>query len=82
MRAQTARVFGSNRSYSTPAQVCQIVAVACAAPSAAGRPISQWSGTELADELIRQGIVDQISPRHALRLLKKGILNPIGSGTG
>lgn len=66
----------------TPAQVCQIVAVACAAPSASGRPISQWSGTELADELMRQGIVAQISPRHAMRLLKKGILNPTESGTG
>ena len=66
----------------TPAQVCQIVALACAAPSASGRPISQWSGTELADEIVRQGIVAQISPRHALRLLKKGILNPTRSAIG
>ena len=66
----------------TPEQVCQIVALACAAPSASGRPISQWSGTELADEIVRQGIVTQISPRHALRLLKKGISNPTRSAIG
>jgi Homeodomain-like domain len=66
----------------TPEQVCQIVALACTPPSDAGRPISQWSGTDLADELIRRGIVDQISPRHALRLLKKGISSPTESGTG
>lgn len=66
----------------TPEQVCQIVALACAAPSASGRPISQWSATELADAIIQRGIVDRISPRHAARLLKKGILNPTGSATG
>lgn len=53
-----------------PEQVCQIIALACEAPSAADRPISQWSHRELADEIMRRGIVDRISPRHAGRLLK------------
>ena len=53
--------------------VCQIVALACEVPSASERPISQWSGRELADEIVKRGIVAQISPRHASRLLKKGI---------
>lgn len=57
----------------TAEQICHIVALACEAPSASGRPISQWSSTELADEIVRRGIVAQISPRHAARLLKKGI---------
>ncbi len=57
----------------TPEQVCRIVALACEAPGGAGRPISQWSTTELADEIVRRGIVDTISPRHAARLLKRGI---------
>jgi putative transposase len=56
----------------TPEQICRIVALACEAPSAAGRPISQWSGREIADEVVRRGIVRAISPRHAARLLKKG----------
>jgi putative transposase len=57
----------------TPEQVARIVALACEAPSASGRPISQWSTTELAAEIMRRGIVDTISPRHAARILKRGI---------
>ena len=56
----------------TPEQVCRIMALACEAPRAAGRPISQWSTTELAAEIVRRGIVETISPRHAARLLKRG----------
>ena len=54
----------------TTEQVCQIVALACEQPSGSGRPISQWSHRELADEIVRRGITDRISPRHAARLLK------------
>jgi hypothetical protein len=53
--------------------VCRIVALACEAPSASGRPISQWSGREIAAEIVRRGIVVTISGRHAARLLKRGI---------
>ncbi len=56
----------------TPEQVCQIVALACEAPSQSERPISQWTGREIADEVVKRGIVDQISPRHAARLLERG----------
>lgn len=57
----------------TPEQVARIVALACEAPSESGRPVSQWSTTELAAEIMQRGIVDTISPRHAARLLKRGI---------
>ena len=66
----------------TDEQLCQIVALACEAPVQSGRPISQWTGREIADEVKRQGIVAQISPRHAARLLKRGICSPIASATG
>jgi putative transposase len=56
----------------TPEQVARIVALACEAPSESGRPVSQWSTTELAAEIMRRGIVETISPRHAARLLKRG----------
>jgi len=56
----------------TSEQVARIVALACEAPGESGRPISQWSTTELAEEIVRRGIVDAISPRHAARLLKRG----------
>lgn len=59
----------------TPEQVCQVVALACEAPQEAGRPISQWSSREIADEIVQRGIIDRISPRHAARLLKKGTSN-------
>ncbi|HYO89084.1 MAG TPA: helix-turn-helix domain-containing protein [Candidatus Limnocylindrales bacterium] len=53
-------------------QICQIEQLACAAPEKAGRPISQWTGREIADEVMKRGIVETISARHAARLLKKG----------
>jgi len=52
-------------------QMSKIVALACEAPERSGRPISQWSGPEIADEIVSQGILKTISPRHAQRLLKK-----------
>ncbi len=59
----------------TAEQTCQIVAMACEQPKE--RPISHWTGREIADEVMRRGIVATISPRHAARLLKKGICNRI-----
>lgn len=63
-------------------QRCQMAALACEAPAKAGRPISQWTGREIADELKARGIVPQISPRHAARLLKKGASTRTASATG
>jgi putative transposase len=56
----------------TADQRCQIEQMVCQEPAQAGRPISQWTGREIANELVQRGIVAQISPRHAARLLKKG----------
>jgi len=66
----------------TAEQVCQIVALACAAPQETGRPLSHWSGRELAEAVKERGIVDRISPRHIGRLLKRGISSPTASATG
>jgi hypothetical protein len=63
-------------------QVCAIIALACEAPTLSDRPISQWTGREIADEITRRGVVDTISPRHAARLVKRGICAPIWSATG
>jgi putative transposase len=63
-------------------QVCQIVALACEAPGPSGRPISQWTGREVADEVVRRGILPTISPRHAARLLKRGTSGHTASATG
>jgi putative transposase len=66
----------------TDEQVCQIVELACVAPERSGRPISQWTGREIADEIIRRRIVDQISGRHAGRLVKRGISSRTAGDTG
>jgi len=74
-----ARLADAPRSGSPPRitaeQVCRIMALACEAPTASGRSISQWSSTELAAEIMQRGIVDTISSRHAARLLKGGTSN-------
>jgi Homeodomain-like domain len=59
------------KSQITAEQTCLLIAMACEQPKE--RPISQWTGREIADEAMARGIVKQISPRHAARLLKKGI---------
>lgn len=66
----------------TAQQRCQMAALACEAPMKAERPISQWTGREIAEELVKRGIVEQISPRHASYLLKKGACNRTASAIG
>ena len=66
----------------TAEQTCRIVALACEAPSQSGRPISRWSQREIAAAVVKRGIVDAISPRHAARLLNRGISSPSASATG
>jgi len=55
----------------TADQRCRIEALACEKPEASERPITHWSGREIADEIIKRKIVTEISPRHAARLLKR-----------
>src|SRR2546429_6584594 len=42
----------------TEEQRCQMAVLACEAPSKSGRPISQWTRREIAEELEAQGIVE------------------------
>ena len=57
----------------TAEQRCQLEAIACQPPEKYGRPISQWTGRELADEMVKQGIIETLSRRHAGRLLKRSL---------
>jgi transposase len=57
-------------------QVCAIVAMACEAPERSGRPITHWTSREIADEILKRGIVERISPRHAARILRERDLKP------
>lgn len=62
---------GTPANFSTE-QVVQIVALACESPSESGRPVSHWTPAELADEAVKRGIVEEISPRSVGRFLKRG----------
>jgi len=55
----------------TADQRCRIEALACETPEESDRPITHWTAREIADELKKRKIVDEISPRHAARLLKR-----------
>jgi len=58
----------------SPEQIVQLVAVACEPPEQSGRPIDHWTARELADEVKKRRIVQDLSPRSAGRFLKRGRL--------
>jgi putative transposase len=67
----------------TAEQICAVVALTCELPEDSDRPISQWSQREIADEVMRRGIIPHISQRSVGRFLKKNpTFSRIGSGTG
>lgn len=55
----------------TEEQIVQIVALACEDPQESGYPVSHWTGTLLAQEAIKRGIVETISQRSVDRFLKR-----------
>ena len=61
-------------------QISHLFKLACDAPAEYNRPISQWTARELAEELVKQEIVETISPRHVGRLLAEADLKPHQSG--
>ena len=65
-----------------PDQIARIIAVACEPPEDSGRPVTHWTPTELAEEVVTRGIVSSISVRHVGRLLKVPHSSPTGVGTG
>ena len=63
-------------------QLTKIIAIACEPPEESGRPVTHWTPRELADEAVKRGVVESISPRHIDRLLKGGISVPTRASTG
>lgn len=61
-------------------QILHLFALACDDPATYGRPISHWTARELSAEMVKQGIVEIISPRHVRRLLEEASLKPHQSG--
>lgn len=79
MRLQDAERSGAPAKFELE-QIIQLFKLACDDPEDYNRPISEWTNRELADELVKQEIVDTISPRHVGRLLEEAELKPHQSG--
>ena len=60
----------------TAEQVTQVLAIACEPADQSGRPINEWTGRELADELVRRNIVTSISVSQVNRYLAGAELQP------
>ena len=65
-----------------PDQIARIIAVACEPPQDSGRPVTHWTPTELAEEVVARKIVSSISVRQVGRFLKVRNSHRIGVGTG
>jgi putative transposase len=55
----------------TAEQIYNIVALACEAPEASGLPLTHWSQSALARQVIKRGLVKTISQRQVGRILKR-----------
>jgi transposase len=60
----------------TPEQLTLLLALACEDPALSNRPITHWTGQELADEACQRGIVASISASQVNRLLRQAALQP------
>jgi transposase len=60
----------------TAEQLTLIIALACEPPEKSGRPITHWTGQELADEAVLRGIVESISASQINRYLREAELQP------
>lgn len=60
----------------TPSQIVSLIGVACEPPEKCGRPVTSWTGDELADEVQKRGVVASISASHVNRILRDVDLKP------
>jgi transposase len=66
---------GRRRGF-TPVQVAEVKALACTLPAETGAPLSRWSSTELASEVISRGIAEAISAATVRRWLAADVIKP------
>ena len=59
-----------------PEVACNIVKIACERPDKFGRSLSQWDATELAQQLVLEGIVESISTSTIRKILQSNNLKP------
>ena len=66
---------GSRGKFS-PEQIVGLIAIACEPPEQSQRPVTTWTGKELADETQKRGLVESISDSHVNRILREVDLQP------
>src|SRR6266478_4012371 len=59
-----------------PVVALYVVKLACERPDVIGRSLSQWDSAELARQLVRDGVVEAISPQTVQRILAHHKLKP------
>jgi DDE superfamily endonuclease len=57
------------RPFFPPQVAMEVVQLACERPDIVGRSLSQWDSTELARQLVRDGVVASMSPQTVQRIL-------------
>jgi len=57
-------------------QIVEVIGIACEPPENSDRPVTSWTGREIADEACKRGIVDSISRSHVNRILRDVDLKP------
>ncbi len=60
----------------TAEQIVGLIGIACEDPQSSGRPVTSWTGKELAEESQERGLVDSISESHVNRILREVDLKP------
>ncbi len=60
----------------TPVQVAQVKALACTLPGEGGVPLSRWSGSDLAKEVMNRGVAEAISASTVRRWLADDAIKP------
>lgn len=60
----------------TAEQIAGLIAIACERPRDSDRPVTSWTGRELADEGVKRKLVASISASHANRILREVDLKP------
>jgi DNA-binding Lrp family transcriptional regulator len=71
----TNRDAGASPSF-PPSVALYLVKIACERPDKLGRSLSQWDCRELADQLVRDGVVERISADTVRRILQNHHLKP------
>jgi hypothetical protein len=72
--------YNGIRGKYTPEQIMHLYAIACEHPEESGRPISHWSLRELADEMVKRGIVERIPITTVWEFLKSSRLETAQNG--